>query len=91
MTVRPTINRIPSSYDAWKLASPPEPEIISGSATRTLFHGPHEEQEATIEFELGDMLEIISATLTATGEEIDPDDIAESDRDAFIYDILDRA
>ena len=75
---------LPASYDAWRLASPPEDPILSGKLTRTLMDGAHEEQEVTVEYDTRNDLTIYTATLTETGQEINPQEIGEKDRDAII-------
>jgi len=84
-----TVPSIPN-YDAWKLASPPEPPIYEGTISRTLREGIYAEEEVEIDYVLQCCLEIESARIALTGAEIDPDDILEYDRERLIEDIKER-
>jgi len=75
---------LPANYDSWRLANPPEDPILSGALTRTLMDGVYGEQEVTVEYDTKNDLTIYAATLVETGQEIDPAEITEKDRDAII-------
>jgi len=78
---------LPANYDAWRLASPPEDPILSGAIARYLIDGIYADQEVEIEYDTRNGLTIYTAMLVETGEEIDPAEITEKDRDAFITSI----
>jgi hypothetical protein len=63
---------------------PPEPDpILSGTIAQTLMEGIYSEREVEIEYDTRDGLTIYAATLTETGQEIDPAEITPRDREAF--------
>ena len=60
---------------------PEEPPILTGTIQTYLTDGLFDGVEVEIEYELHDILVIFEVTAIETGEEIDPDEVTEKDRD----------